>query len=273
MRGLPMVALVILIWLSGCAAPYSPTFTLPTLPKPTPEQTALWKKHRDKAVRIAAWQLRGRMAVSAGNDRDTKRTGNSSLIWEYQPEQQEMELYGPFGSGRVKITEQSGNALLTDPKGKTTEADTIQKVLYKRLGWHVPFAELQYWVRGIPAGTTADSITEDTTGDAAEIADDTVSTATDYADDTAVVSWSIDDEDAPKFSLDAQGRLHTLRQGDWTVEYKSYQTINQIELPYKISLKADPFTIAIYSEDGEYIGNDVRVILLVKDWLDLETVE
>ncbi len=218
------LALVIATWLlSGCVSPSN----IP--PPPAGDAQALWQQHRQKVSGISSWHLRGKIAVyaSATNTASKKQTkgGNATLIWAYQLESQEIQLYGPFGSGRVQITEQPGKAILKDTKGNTILGASASEVLYQKLGWRIPFAQLRYWVRGIPAGAGAHDIV-----------------------------------------LDTRGRLKRMREGDWQVEYHDYAAVGQLQLPRKITLTAAPGNWAIHARDGTYIGDELRVTVLLKRW-------
>ena len=229
---------MLLLLLAGGCAPLGEI--KPTHPRPTLGDTQeLWQQHREQMSGMVAWSIRGKIAVivKAKNNAHSSSTrhaksGNATLVWAYQRERQQIELYGPFGSGRVKIDAQPGKAILNDTKGNRIEGANATQVLYQRLGWQVPFAQLGYWIRGIP---------------------------------------DADATEAPvTITLDQAGRLQHLRQGDWLVEYHDYNTVEQFQLPRKLTITAAPGSIEIYDRDDRYIGDQLSVKIILKRWRDIQ---
>ncbi len=226
--------LAMLLLLAGCASPG-------TIKPSTPDETqALWRQHRAKMSGISAWRLKGKIAIQTGTGTGTgPENGSATLVWAYRRDRQKIELYGPFGSGRVRITTQpgsgsgteTGGAVLKDTRGNTIEGANATEVLYRRLGWQVPFEQLQYWVRGIP------------------------------------------NRGATGITLDHAGRLQTLRQGNWLVEYQDYayysDDANQLHLPRKLTITAAPGSMEIYARNGAYIGDQLSVTVILKRWRDI----
>lgn len=200
-------------------------------PSKSTEQPILWQQHHAKIANISAWRLKGKIAVKSG-----RKGGSATLHWAYQPDHQAIELYGPFGSGRVQITVLPTHALLKDAQGNAVRGDNAAQALYKRLGWQVPFEELHYWVRGIPAESKP------------------------Y-------------KPSPVFTVDATGRLRTLQQNNWVVEYQEYQTVGQFDLPHRLSLTAAPGTLEFYTASGEYIGDYLSVQIILKYWRNIQTTD
>lgn len=150
-------ALGAVLWLAGCAAPP---------PSPAPETPAVdaadaktsteaaaraaWRRHRAAVAAIDGWNLKGRIAAQTG-----RKGGSATLLWERRRALQTIQLHGPFGGGRIRITVRPGYAELADARGRVTGGASAAAVLHERLGWRVPFAQLQRWVRGLPgAGAT-----------------------------------------------------------------------------------------------------------------------
>ncbi len=226
--------LAVLLLLAGCVPPQG---VKPPLPdsgsvSPAQETETLWRQHRAKMSGISRWRIKGRIAVKTG-----RKGGNATLLWAYRRDRQNIELYGPFGSGRVRIAAQPGRAVLKDTEGRSIEGASAAEALYERLGWRVPFQELRYWVRGIP----------DAAGGAANL------------------------------TLDADGRLQTLQQGQWRVAYQEYGAVGlagaDLQLPRKLSITAVPGSMEIYDHDGEYIGDHLSVKVILKQWRDIEFAE
>ena len=208
--------------LAGCVAP-------PDIP-PTdaPDAKALWRQHKATMATLSEWRIKAKIAVKTG-----RKGGNATMLWAHQPARQEIELYGPFGSGRIRINARPGHAVLVDTKGRTSEGASAADALYQRLGWQVPFTQLRDWVRGIPGAGEDEG------------------------------------ERATGLVVDGAGRLRRFQQGDWRVEYQNYATVGQWDLPQRLSITAVPGSMEIYDDDGAYIGDQLSVKVVLKRWQDI----
>ena len=116
----------------------------PTLIEETPR--SLWQQRQQKLNTFVDWNLKGRLAVQAG-----PRSDRVSLVWKRNGNQQEIHLLGPFGGGQIEISEKFGTAILRDGVNKEIRGRSTEEVLFNVLAWPVPFSEMIYWVRGLPA--------------------------------------------------------------------------------------------------------------------------
>ena len=194
------------------------------------EALARWEAVREELATIDHWFLQGKMGVRTG-----PKGGSATLKWRYAPDSQEIELYGPFGGGRVIINVDGNGAVLRDTKGRKIHGKSASEVLYRRLGWHVPFDHLADWARGLP-------------GDGAR-----------------------------NVVIDGTGRLKGMVQDNWRIEYQEYReyespgnTLPGFTLPAKLQVSALPGTMEIYSDDGEYLGDELSVKVILKRWWEIE---
>ena len=114
---------------------------------------SLWQQRHKQLTTFVDWDLKGRLAVRAG-----ERCESASLIWKRSGVEQEIQLFGPFGGGRVLISQKLDRALLADTAGQKIEGQSAEEVLFSALAWSVPFTEMGYWVRGLPAPGEHDGI-------------------------------------------------------------------------------------------------------------------
>jgi outer membrane lipoprotein LolB len=189
-------------------------------PVEPPDQYVLWQQQKSSNSRISNWILKGKIGVKTG-----KKGGSATLNWTYRSDTtQDIELYGPFGGGRIQISTNNDSATLRDTKGAIIEGDTADAVLYQKLGWHVPFTELVNWSRGIP------------------------------------------DDNATDIVIDQDGRLESLNQGIWHVEYQEYRNYEGLILPRKLTITSIPGALKLYDKKGRYIGDELRVKVILKRW-------
>lgn len=218
------VATLLLVVLSGCAS------TGPAPPSLSErESLQRWAERKADLSTISSWNLRGKMGVRTG-----PKGGSATLKWNYGDSSERIELYGPFGGGRVIIAVDPDGAVLRDTKGQRIVGESASDVLYQRLGWNVPFDHLASWARGLPG------------------------------------------KGASEIRIDGQGRLKSLVQDNWRVQYLRYEpvdgtAIGDLMLPTRIDIAALPGTMEIYSDDGEYLGDELSVKVILKRWWEIET--
>lgn len=111
----------------------------------------IWQTHKQTLEKIQDFSMQGKVGVQTGS-----KGGSARLIWQLdsKPFEQYIELYGPFGGGRIIITANQNMAQLKDAKGNLETAKNTETVLHRQLGWRIPFAQLTSWVKGLPASNS-----------------------------------------------------------------------------------------------------------------------
>lgn len=137
MRRYPRLALLLVVLLSGCAAPVRP---------PGPESLALWQARQARLATLDTWDLRGRLGVRAGDD-----GGQASLRWQRRGDRHELDLGAPLGRGMLRFSADATAARARDAEGRTYQAADLSTLVFNLTGWRIPVARLQYWVRGLAA--------------------------------------------------------------------------------------------------------------------------
>ncbi len=219
---------VFAILLSSCAttSPERPTSVLPQLTEQ--QKLDLWRDHERQLSTIQSWNLRAKMGVKTG-----PKGGSATLKWHYAIDKQDIELYGPFGGGRVIIKVDQDGAELRDTKGRVIQGDTASEVLYTRLGWHVPFDHLSDWARGLP-GEGASDLELDNEGRLVRLIQD---------------NWEVQ-----------------------YLGYRPVEgSLEGLMLPTKLTVSALPGTIEVYSNKGKYLGDELNVKVILKRWWEIET--
>ncbi len=180
MRFVSILAAVLLV---GCAA-------LPERPA-NEDPLAAWEARQTALARLSAWELRGRLALR------TEEEGiHASVYWRCDRDTLRIDLAGPFGGGRVRITQDEHGAELRDASNKIYRDASLQELLARVTGWRLPLESLRWWIVGIPAPDAA-----------------------------------------PRMELDGWGRLKTLEQSGWVVQFLEYTTHGAYELPRRVFIK------------------------------------
>lgn len=207
-----LVAAVLLA--AGCAvAPLRP---------PADDPGAAYRERVREMRRVDAWELRGRLAVKTN-----KRGESISILWRRRGEDDHyINLYGPMGAGRVILTQDGDGATLRDNKGKTHHDDSAETLLYRVVGWRVPFQSMQHWALGVaaPGGE-------------------------------------------PEIELDRWGRLTSLTQNGWRIQFQAYHYIDGQDMPRKLVMNALPGTEHIVGgAPGENETIQVKALIRRWDW-------
>jgi len=118
-----------------------------------------WQARLDRLAPVEAWDIKGRLAVRTEED-----GGSATLLWQRMGLDHEIELYGPFGGGRVSIVQDASGAVMRDNKKNVFEDTSAAALLYRRVGWHVPFDSLKYWLKGVPEPGEVNALILDSAG-------------------------------------------------------------------------------------------------------------
>jgi len=147
------VVLVAMLLVTGCASVPKESVT------PGGKPDALWQARRTELEALTQWQLSGRVAIR------TADSGTSAnLRWEKEAQQTQIDLFGPFGGGKIRLWVDPVNAQLRDGQGRIFEAPSASQALFDATGWHIPFEALGYWIRGLPAPGEIRSMQTDARG-------------------------------------------------------------------------------------------------------------
>ena len=111
----------------------------------------------------ADFRLRGKIGV-----RDPSPTGGSfsaSFDWIQAGDAFAIELWGPLGQGRTRLTGDAKTLTVTGPHGATAVGESPEALMQEHLGWSAPVDVLQYWVRGrLAPGQRAAALDRDADG-------------------------------------------------------------------------------------------------------------
>ncbi len=176
----------------------------------------VYRAHAETLSSVDRWNLRGRISVRAGSKGEIGR-----ILWVRNGDAHQLELYGNFGSRRIRIVQDSDGVLLEDTQGKKIIGSSIQAVLEQRTGQSLPVESLTYWLVG-----------------------------------------AIDPNFASVNVWDVEGRLISIQQAGWTVEFSKYRGVGSNQLPTRLNIVADTDT-ATAQESDEKI-EEIRIV--ISDW-------
>ena len=146
----------------------------------------------------------------AARIRDGGASWSAAFDWRQRREEFRLRLSGPFGQGAVQIEGRPDGVELTTAKGKRRTAPTPEALFEKLIGWDLPASSLRHWITARARPGVA----------------------------------------APEWTLDDAGRLSTLTQQGWRVEYRYPAGAGGQALPDRVTL----------------FGTRAIVRVIVRDW-------
>ncbi|MBS1270667.1 MAG: Outer-membrane lipoprotein LolB [Gammaproteobacteria bacterium] len=120
--------------------------TVAPLRPPADNPREAWNRRMQAMKAVDEWALRGKLAVKTN-----KRGDTVNMYWRRDQGDHNINLYGPMGAGRVVLILDEQGAVLKDGKDKTYYDDSAEDLLYRVVGWRVPFEPMQHWVLGVAA--------------------------------------------------------------------------------------------------------------------------
>lgn len=118
-----------------------------------PDQALLAAQNaREKQLRgHDNWTIRARLGVSDG-----EHGGSGSLVWVRSNDNFDFELRAPVTGRSFRLHGGPGQVQLDGLEQGSLHGADARSLLHEALGWQVPMAQLDYWVRGMRApGSTA----------------------------------------------------------------------------------------------------------------------
>ncbi len=125
--------------------------------------------------------------------------------WQQQATNYQLRFSNPMGQGAIFLDGNDTGVIMRTADNKTFTANDPDTLIADVLKLHIPVTNLHFWIRGIPNPKSSPQ-------------------------------W---------YSLDKIGRLKTLRQNAWEIEYGRYVNMQNINLPKKIFLNGDDFRVKI----------------------------
>jgi outer membrane lipoprotein LolB len=104
-----------------------------------------WAAHKQHVEAVDNWQAVGKLAIKVPND-----GGTANLKWLQTGDAYQIDLNGPFGSGKVTINGVPNNVTLSEASQTPQSAKTAEELIRKNSGWNIPVTQLAFWVRGLP---------------------------------------------------------------------------------------------------------------------------
>lgn len=140
------------------------------------------------------------------------RSQSAHFNWTNSGQDYHILLHGPLGQGAVRLQKSGQEHTLKDKEGSWA-ANSAENLLRQRLGWTLPLSGLRHWIKA-------------------------------QADPTLPLQTQERDPQT--------GRLNSLRQAGWHIQYLRYQSPPQHDLPRKIVAQFDDITLTLVIKSWQH---------------------
>lgn len=130
---------------------------------------------------------------------------SGELLWSQFPYAYQIQFSAPFGQGAFKMEGGSNGVVMRLSDGQVFRAPNAESLLLNHVGWHLPLGMFRYWVTGVPE----------------ERRDDT------------------------RMTLNNNGQLAQLTQGQWKVNYPEYFAVGDVMMPRKVYFKNHALSVRL----------------------------
>ena len=138
------------------------------------------------------------------------QSGTASLFWRQQDSNYNLRIVAPFGQGTYLLSGTTDRVQMSGPDNLLLTAGSAEELMNIALGWSVNLQGLRYWVRGLPNPESEYSA----------------------------------------MRLDNKGRLQSIKQAGFNIDFQRYAIYDDYELPEKILIKS----------------SELQLKLLIKRW-------
>ena len=138
-----LIARSVLLALCAAVAACAPVRT-----RETPAAAAAQAAREAELAQRAHWTLTARIAVSNGQD-----GGSGELAWRQDGARYTFTVHAPVTGRTWKLSGDAQRAVLEGVDAQPDVGTDAERLLRERLGWDVPLAELDAWVRGMRAAS------------------------------------------------------------------------------------------------------------------------
>jgi len=110
--------------------------------------TSCQKQHRTVKTfnhwqQVSSWSFNGKMAINDGHN-----SGSGRINWQVTSTGTNAQFNAALGQGNWSIFAEKDQARLTSSRNGDQFAKKAETLIFNELGWHFPWDNLQYWLRG-----------------------------------------------------------------------------------------------------------------------------
>lgn len=129
------------------------------------------------------------------------------VLWSQSGQGYDIRIIAPLGAGSMHIYSVEGGVMLEHSSEPVAQfSPDPEALIAQTFGWQLPVTSLRYWMTGIPSPQGA-------------------------------IEGELD--------LDEQGRLNSLRQSGWNIQFSKYKSVSGFELPARVQLEHKELSVKI----------------------------
>lgn len=98
---------------------------------------------RPERAELADFSVNGRVSINYRGERHS-----AGLHWKHRSETDEILLLAPLGQTAARVYRDARSATL-EADGELHQADDVESLMQRVLGWHLPLDGLHHWVLGM----------------------------------------------------------------------------------------------------------------------------
>lgn len=132
-------------------------------------------------------------------------TWTAKVYWQQQEQAYQLRFNNPVGQGVIRLEGNERQVVMQTADNKRFSAKDPDTLIAETLQVNIPVTQLNFWIRGVPSPQSSPN----------------------------------------HYQLNAAGRLTSLQQNNWQIEYKRYIKVKQWYLPQKLFLENDRFQVKI----------------------------
>lgn len=119
-----------------------------------------WQQRQQQLAGLDSWSFNGRLAIRDSQD----ESWSASLRWSQRAGSYDIHISGAFGQGAARMSGYDGYAVIETPDQAALTATSAEALMQQQLGWHMPVAQLRYWLLGAPGPGLAERHSFDEAG-------------------------------------------------------------------------------------------------------------
>lgn len=114
--------------------------------QPKSSQYIAWQKRQKTLQTYNKWNIAGKLSVTHNNKRDI-----ASFTWQQDKQTYALKISAPLNLHTVKITGNQKQAEFCQSGKECIKSHSVDKLFFDLLGWNLPFSNLHYWIKSLPA--------------------------------------------------------------------------------------------------------------------------
>jgi len=115
---------------------------------PKSNQYITWQQRQKNLQAYNKWNITGKLSVTYNNKRDI-----ASFTWQQNQQAYALKISAPLNLHTVKITGDKNQTEFCQSNKECIKAHSADKLFFDLFGWNLPFSNLHYWIKSLPAPT------------------------------------------------------------------------------------------------------------------------